>query len=264
MPKITTECFKCLKPVKGSLAKHLLTHIPSELWPYRCQFCGRYFQAKSDLPKHWKTSQHKDDPRIPEPDWSNPDWRDLLEKSQVYNICNRDEFDIETGLPTSAASAAPSVEEKKSSSRGRGRKRPAKSNEAKLPSYVARKSLPPPVEDHDDVIGSFVDVDVTETSLDELDILARSLLDNDIIDLPGEDTCTKSALSKTDCQDMGDILARSLVNSEIFDLDQPLGLNPSEQESTPLKQPSEKRPDQSTPLEKKKLKLDEHVDRSED
>ena len=66
---------------QGAIAKHLLSHRPREQWPFRCEFCGQQFQAKSDLPKHWQTSKHANDPRIPKP--NTPAYRDVLQRSEI-------------------------------------------------------------------------------------------------------------------------------------------------------------------------------------
>jgi hypothetical protein len=61
---------------KAAIKKHLLSHRPETDWPYECPFCFKRFQAKGDLPKHFFTSQHKNDPRIPAP--GSLEWHQLL------------------------------------------------------------------------------------------------------------------------------------------------------------------------------------------
>jgi len=68
---------------KSAIAKHLLSHRPREQWPYKCEFCGMQFQAKSDLPKHWNTSKHLGDPRIPLP--NTPEYTEVLTRSEILH-----------------------------------------------------------------------------------------------------------------------------------------------------------------------------------
>ena len=74
------NCGKFLT-TQSAIAKHLLSHRPREQWPFRCEFCGQQFQAKSDLPKHWHTSKHANDPRIPQP--NTQAYRDVLSRSEI-------------------------------------------------------------------------------------------------------------------------------------------------------------------------------------
>ena len=66
---------------KAAIKKHLLSHRPETDWPYECPFCFKRFQAKGDLPKHFFTSQHKEDPRIPPP--GSLEWHQLLNQCCV-------------------------------------------------------------------------------------------------------------------------------------------------------------------------------------
>jgi len=63
-PKAKVECPEsgCRKMLSSTTAlkKHRLTHLPECEWPVRCKWCGKYFQAKGDLPKHFDTAKHKD------------------------------------------------------------------------------------------------------------------------------------------------------------------------------------------------------------
>ena len=68
---------------KSAIKKHLLSHRPQHEWPFRCEFCGKHFQARADLPKHYHTSVHKNDPRIP-PEGSS-EWHALLKRAKVIN-----------------------------------------------------------------------------------------------------------------------------------------------------------------------------------
>ena len=61
------------------LRKHLLSHRPRHEWPYVCLFCGQHSQARADLPKHFKSSKHINDSRIPKQ--GTPAWDDLMAKS---------------------------------------------------------------------------------------------------------------------------------------------------------------------------------------
>ena len=66
-------------PVKHYLRKHLLSHRPKHEWPYVCLFCGQHSQARADLPKHFRSSKHINDSRIPKQ--GTPAWDDLMAKS---------------------------------------------------------------------------------------------------------------------------------------------------------------------------------------
>jgi hypothetical protein len=65
--------------IKGHLRKHLLSHRPKHEWPYVCLFCGQHCQARADLPKHFRSSKHINDSRIPKQ--GTPAWDDLMAKS---------------------------------------------------------------------------------------------------------------------------------------------------------------------------------------
>ena len=56
--------------------------VPESEWPYECPFCQKRFQAKGDLPKHFFTSKHRGDPRIPI--FGSPEWSDLLNRCTVF------------------------------------------------------------------------------------------------------------------------------------------------------------------------------------
>ena len=66
---------------KTAIKKHLLSHRPREQWPFMCEFCGRRFQALSDVPKHYKTSAHINDARIPK--LGTPEWIELMKRAEV-------------------------------------------------------------------------------------------------------------------------------------------------------------------------------------
>ena len=53
------------------------------------------FQDKTDIPKHWRTHQHRDDPRIPEA--GTQAFFDCLAGCEVYNL--RRDFSVQDGVP---------------------------------------------------------------------------------------------------------------------------------------------------------------------
>ena len=67
--------------IKGHLRKHLLSHRPKHEWPYVCLFCGQHCQARADLPKHFRSSKHINDSRIPKP--GTTAWNELMKKSKI-------------------------------------------------------------------------------------------------------------------------------------------------------------------------------------
>ena len=69
---------------QAAIKKHLLSHRPQHEWPFWCEFCGKRFQARADLPKHYKTSLHKNDPRIPET--GTPEWTELMRRSGIMDF----------------------------------------------------------------------------------------------------------------------------------------------------------------------------------
>jgi len=52
-------------------------------------------QDKTDIPKHWRTHQHRDDPRIPEA--GTQAFSDCLAGCEVYNL--RRDFSVQNGVP---------------------------------------------------------------------------------------------------------------------------------------------------------------------
>ena len=74
------NCGKLLSS-EFAIKKHILSHRPETEWPYVCLFCGKHLQARSDLPKHFQTNQHKYDIRIPEQ--GTPEFEDLMKRSEV-------------------------------------------------------------------------------------------------------------------------------------------------------------------------------------
>ena len=82
-PNLTVQCPKCPKllSAKHALRKHLLSHKPENEWPFRCEFCYKHFQAKGDLPKHFATKKHRNDPNIPNP--GTDEFKELLERSSM-------------------------------------------------------------------------------------------------------------------------------------------------------------------------------------
>ena len=82
--KTKVECpAKCGKFLSshGAIRKHLLSHRPKHEWPYQCEFCLKRFQARADLPKHYNTAQHKNDPNIPKQ--GTPEWNALIQRCKV-------------------------------------------------------------------------------------------------------------------------------------------------------------------------------------
>ena len=79
-PNLTVQCPKCPKMLsaKHALRKHLLSHQPESEWPFKCEYCEKHFQAKGDLPKHFATKKHKDDPEIPNP--GTAEFKEVLER----------------------------------------------------------------------------------------------------------------------------------------------------------------------------------------
>ena len=74
------KCGKFLSS-HGAIRKHLLSHRPKHEWPYQCEFCLKRFQARADLPKHYNTAQHKNDPNIPKQ--GTPEWTALIQRCKV-------------------------------------------------------------------------------------------------------------------------------------------------------------------------------------
>ena len=64
---------------KAPFYKHLLAHRPKSEWPFVCLFCGQTFQARADLPKHFRTTKHSNDSRIPKQ--GTPAWVEMISKS---------------------------------------------------------------------------------------------------------------------------------------------------------------------------------------
>ena len=66
-PNLSVQCPECPKMMsnKNAMKKHLLSHRPKHTWPWYCEYCDEKFQAKGDIPRHWMTTTHKDDPKVP-------------------------------------------------------------------------------------------------------------------------------------------------------------------------------------------------------
>jgi hypothetical protein len=60
------------------MKKHLLSHRPKETWPWFCEFCDEKFQAKGDIPRHWMTIKHRDDPKVPKA--GSVEWQAALDR----------------------------------------------------------------------------------------------------------------------------------------------------------------------------------------
>jgi len=82
-PNLQVKCPECPKMLscRAAIRKHLLSHRPETEWPFHCVFCFKRFQARGDLPKHFNTYRHRNDPRIPEV--GTDAWRQLLEQCSV-------------------------------------------------------------------------------------------------------------------------------------------------------------------------------------
>lgn len=82
-PRLVYQCPECPKRLstRTSIRKHLLSHRPEGEWPFVCEFCGKRFQAKADLPKHFFTRRHINDPKVPKP--GTQEWTDVLNRSCI-------------------------------------------------------------------------------------------------------------------------------------------------------------------------------------
>jgi Zinc finger, C2H2 type len=82
-PNLKSKCPECPKLLSSrhAIKKHLLSHRPKSEWPVACPLCQQRFQAKGDLPKHFFTSIHKNDKRVPE--MKSKAWFDLINTSYV-------------------------------------------------------------------------------------------------------------------------------------------------------------------------------------
>ena len=80
---LNNKCPECPKRLSSrhAIKKHLLSHRPKSEWPFECPLCKQRFQAKGDLPKHFFTSVHKGDKRIPKV--GSPKWHNILEQSCI-------------------------------------------------------------------------------------------------------------------------------------------------------------------------------------
>ena len=92
---------------KSAIAKHLLSHRPREQWPYRCEFCGMQFQAKSDLPKHWNSGKHRDDPRVPKP--NTLEYREALTRSEILPNLKKMKNDAKESILNHSTSSSTSI-----------------------------------------------------------------------------------------------------------------------------------------------------------
>ena len=62
--KSTLECpEKCgaFLTCQSSMKKHMMSHLPQDLWPHQCHLCKKRFQAKVDVTKHLKSRIHQND-----------------------------------------------------------------------------------------------------------------------------------------------------------------------------------------------------------
>ena len=72
------------KITKSGAKNHLLCHIPSSQWPWKCKFCGMCFRQKCDICRHFDTSKHKNDPNVPKFE-SWPEFHRLFNPTEYRN-----------------------------------------------------------------------------------------------------------------------------------------------------------------------------------
>ena len=72
------------KITKSGAKNHLLCHIPSSQWPWKCKFCGMCFRQKCDICRHFDTSKHKNDPNVPKFE-SWPEFHRLFNPTEYKN-----------------------------------------------------------------------------------------------------------------------------------------------------------------------------------
>ena len=60
------------------------------------------FQAKSDLPKHWNTSKHLGDPRIPLP--NTPQYTEVLTRSEILHNLKKMKKEAEDSISNQSSS----------------------------------------------------------------------------------------------------------------------------------------------------------------
>ena len=79
-PNLCVKCPECSKALsnKNAMKKHLLSHRPKSEWPWRCEYCEERFQAKGDIPRHWMTVKHRDDPKVPKA--GSVEWQAALDR----------------------------------------------------------------------------------------------------------------------------------------------------------------------------------------
>ena len=63
------KCGKMLTS-RNAIKKHILSHLPQDMWPYQCPKCPKRFQAKADIPKHLNSQIHKNDSKFVKIDFS--------------------------------------------------------------------------------------------------------------------------------------------------------------------------------------------------
>ena len=99
-PNLSVQCPECPKKMsnKNALKKHLLSHRPKETWPWYCEFCDEKFQAKTDIPRHWMTSKHKDDPKVPKA--GSTEWTAILDRASTGIPYPKIPDDVEVYEPT--------------------------------------------------------------------------------------------------------------------------------------------------------------------
>ena len=107
------------------------------------------FQAKSDLPKHWNTSKHLGDPRIPLP--NTPEYTEVLTRSEILHNLKKMKKEAEDSISTGLFLSPPSSSSSTSS-------RSSAIESANSPDNLAS---PPIISDNDaTIVASAVTVNV--------------------------------------------------------------------------------------------------------
>ena len=99
-PNLSVQCPECPKKMsnKNAMKKHLLSHRPKHTWPWHCEYCDEKFQAKGDIPRHWMTAKHKDDPQVPKA--GSTEWHAALGRCATGKPYPHVPDDIEICEPT--------------------------------------------------------------------------------------------------------------------------------------------------------------------
>ena len=99
-PNLSVQCPECPKKMsnRNAMKKHLLSHRPKHTWPWFCEYCDEKFQAKGDIPRHWMTAKHKDDPQVPKA--GSTEWHAALGRCATGKPYPHVPDDIEICEPT--------------------------------------------------------------------------------------------------------------------------------------------------------------------